>query len=94
MYDPIVLEDFTAFLNANPGIRTYRRATQKQVREWNKERKGKGEKKMEVEKRDGMVLAVEKEVEGWMVRLWCEEFGICCVQKEGRGRGVGRKGLY
>lgn len=89
MYDAIVLEDFTAFLNSHASVRTYKRATQKQARAWNKERKAKGEPIMKAEKGDGMVLAVEKEVEGWMVRGWCEEHSVCCVQREGKGRGKG-----
>jgi hypothetical protein len=94
MYDPIVLEDFTAFLNMHSTIHTYRKATQKQVKMWNKHLKIKGEEKIEVEDSDGMVLATEKEAEIWMVRGWCEEMSVCCVVREGKGRGGVRKGLY
>jgi hypothetical protein len=94
MYDAIVLEDFTAFLNANPTIRTFRKATQKQIKAWNKDLKTRGEEKMEVEEGDGIVLATEKEVEMWMLRGWCEEMSVCCVERDKRGRGGARKGLY
>lgn len=92
MYDAIVLEDFTAFLNMHSTIRTYRKATQKQIKAWNKDLKSKGEEK--VEEGDGTVLATEKEVEIWMVRAWCEEMSVCCVMRDGRGKGGARKGLY
>ncbi|PVI00394.1 hypothetical protein DM02DRAFT_614386 [Periconia macrospinosa] len=46
MYDPIVLEDLTAFLNSHPQMRTYRRATQKQVKAWNKHLQSIGEEKL------------------------------------------------
>jgi hypothetical protein len=93
MYDPIILEDFTAFLNTHPSIRSYRKATQKQIRSWKKSSKVKGEKIIDKEE-DGMVFATEKEVETWMVRAWCEEMSVCCVFREGRGRGGARKCLY
>ncbi|KAF2678862.1 hypothetical protein K458DRAFT_480656 [Lentithecium fluviatile CBS 122367] len=97
MYDAVVLEDFTAFLNSHPGIRTYRKASQKQIRAWNKELKGKGEEGLKTpagEGKEGMVLATEKEIESWMVRGWCEEMSVCCMAREGRGRGAARKGYY
>lgn len=93
MYDAIVAEDFTAFLNTHDQMRTYKRATQKQVKAWNKELKRKGEQEMKTADGDGMVLAVEKEVEAWMVQKWCEEMSVCCVVKDKKNGGA-RKGLY
>lgn len=94
MYDPIILEDFTAYLNSNTKLRTYKRATQKQIRAYNKELKMKGNAILGVE-RDDQVLAVEKELEVYMVRDWCQEMSICCIHaKESRGRGSARKGFY
>lgn len=90
MYDPIILEDFTAFINTQTTIRTYKRATQKQAKAWNEELKKNGESKLQA----GEVFAVEKELETWMVQKWCEEMSVCCVMKEGRGRGGVRGGLY
>ncbi|KAF1364190.1 hypothetical protein EJ07DRAFT_151493 [Lizonia empirigonia] len=94
MYDPIILEDFTAYLNSNTKLRTYKRATQKQMKAYNKELKMKGNAILGVE-RDDQVLAVEKELEVYMVRDWCQEMSICCIHaKESRGRGSARKGFY
>lgn len=93
MYDAIVAEDFTAFLNTHDHIRTYKRATQKQIKAWNKELKARGEEEMKVGEGEGMVLAVEKEIEAYMVQKWCEETSVCCVFKE-RKNGGARKGLY
>jgi hypothetical protein len=94
MYDPIILEDLTAHLNRNTQIRTYRRATQKQIKAYNAELKMKGNAVLGVEKND-QVLAIEKELEVYMVRDWCQEMSICCIHaKESRGRGSARKGFY
>jgi hypothetical protein len=93
MYDAIVAEDFTAFLNTHDHMRTFKRATQKQIKAWNKHLKTKGAEEMKVDEGEGMVLAVEKEIEAWMVQKWCEEMSVCCVFKE-RKNGGARKGLY
>ncbi|ORY13946.1 hypothetical protein BCR34DRAFT_561293 [Clohesyomyces aquaticus] len=115
LYDPIILEDFTAWVNTQARIRIWRRAAQKQIKAWEKViKKGGGvvERRwgfcggdsggvgLELEAELGDVLAgemikvVEKEVEGWMLQRWCEEMSVCCVQRESRGRGGVRKGLY
>lgn len=94
MYDPIILEDFTVYLNSNTKLRTYKRATQKQIKAYNNELKMKGNAIFGVE-RDDQVLAIEKELEVYMVRDWCEQMSICCIHaKESRGRGSARKGFY
>ncbi|KAJ4368711.1 5'-flap endonuclease [Didymella sp. IMI 355093] len=94
MYDPIILEDFTAYLNSNTKLRTYKRATQKQIKAYNNELKMKGNAILGVEK-DDQVLAIERELEVYMVRDWCEAMSICCIHaKESRGRGSARKGFY
>ncbi|OAG02303.1 uncharacterized protein CC84DRAFT_1262262 [Paraphaeosphaeria sporulosa] len=93
MYDAIVAEDFTAFLNTHDHIHTYKRATQKQIKAWNKELRARREEEMKVVEGEGMVLAVEKEIEAYMVQKWCEEMSVCCVFKE-RKNGGARKGLY
>ncbi|KAF1833846.1 hypothetical protein BDW02DRAFT_630879 [Decorospora gaudefroyi] len=89
MYEPIIIDTFTAYLNAQTSIRTYRKATKIQVKAWQKE-SGKAEE------REGEVWAVEKELEPSMVQTWCESLSVCCIWGEGRGRGKngGRKGLY
>jgi len=94
MYDPIILEDLTAYLNNNTQLRTYKRATQKQIKAYNSNLKMQGNAVLGVE-RDDQVLAIEKELEVYMVRDWCQEMSICCVHaKESRGRGSARKGFY
>lgn len=94
MYDPIILEDLTAYLNNNTQLRTYKRATQKQIKAYNSNLKMQGKAVLGVERED-QVLAIEKELEVYMVRDWCQEMSICCVHaKESRGRGSARKGFY
>ncbi|KAF2996201.1 5'-flap endonuclease [Curvularia kusanoi] len=94
MYDPIILEDFTAYLNTNTKLRTYKRATQKQIKVYNAERKMRGNSILGVERED-QVLAIERDLEVYMVRDWCQEMSICCIHaKESRGRGSARKGFY
>ncbi|KAF1930426.1 uncharacterized protein M421DRAFT_99754 [Didymella exigua CBS 183.55] len=94
MYNPIILEDFTIYLNSNTKLRTYKRATQKQIKAYNKWLKLKGNAILDVEI-DDHVLAIEKELEVYMVRDWCEAMSICCIHaKESRGRGSARKGFY
>lgn len=94
MYDPIVLEDFTAYLNGNTKLRTYKRATQKQIKAFNTALKMKGNAILGLERND-QVMAIEKELEVYMVRDWCQEMSICCIHaKESRGRGSARKGFY
>lgn len=94
MYDPIILEDLTAYLNRNTKLRTFRRATQKQIKAYNQNLKMQGNAVLGVEQ-DDQVLVIEKELEAYMVRDWCQEMSICCIHaKESRGRGTARKGFY
>ncbi|RAR09311.1 hypothetical protein DDE82_001822 [Stemphylium lycopersici] len=80
IYDPIVLEEFTSYLNTNTPIRVYRKATQKQVKAWNQQRRVNGEPDLVVEKGEGGkgdgedVLAVERELETTMVQSWSRYF--------------------
>jgi hypothetical protein len=94
MYDPIVLEDFTAYLNANTSIRAWKRATKIQTKAWNKEMKAIGEEAIGAIEGGGNVLAVEKELEAWQIQAWCESMSVCCIWGEGRGKGGVRKGFY
>lgn len=93
MYDPIVLEDFTVYVNANTAVRSWRRATQKQIKTWNADAKKRGDVGLVVDASGDEVLAVEKEVESWMVKAWCEALSVCCVNRV-RGQGRARKGFY
>ncbi|KAF2708124.1 hypothetical protein K504DRAFT_468499 [Pleomassaria siparia CBS 279.74] len=95
LYDAIVLEDFTAFLNTSTRIRTYKKATQKQTKAWNKKLKKEGRDALPdvVKGDDGAVNVVEKELEDWMVQGWCESMSVCAINKvRGRRSGMG-KGL-
>lgn len=94
MYDPIVLEEFTAYLNANSSIRTWKRATKISIKAWNKEMKAVGREAAFVVEGGDEVLAVEKELEAWQVQGWCESMSVCCIWGEGRGKGGVRKGFY
>jgi hypothetical protein len=95
MYDPIVLEDFTTYLNAATPIRNYKRATQKQIKAWNKAQKAKGDDEV-LGPLEGSeeVMVIEKELEMVHVKGWCESLSVCCITKEGRGKSGVRKGLY
>ncbi|KAH7120869.1 hypothetical protein B0J11DRAFT_532811 [Dendryphion nanum] len=94
MYDPIPLEEFTAYINSSTSVRSWKRATQKQIKAFNKERKSKSEMVLSVEDENDEVLAIEKDLETWMVQGWCQEMSICCVNLEGKGKPSARKGLY
>jgi hypothetical protein len=97
MYTPIILEDFTKYLNtvSSPSICVFKKATLKQVKSWNSHLKYNGQELLAVEKgEEEELLAVEKELETSNVQAWCESLSICCVYGEGRGKGGARKGLY
>ncbi|KAF2110886.1 hypothetical protein BDV96DRAFT_603499 [Lophiotrema nucula] len=85
MYDPVVLEDFTAYLNSSTSIRTWKRATQKQIKSWNKHLKGIGENALEVEggqDESEEVLVVKKELEAYMRASPCNTHGIASYADE------------
>jgi hypothetical protein len=95
MYDPIVLEEFTGYLNTNTNIRTWRRATKIQTKAWNKQLKTIGAEEVFVFDGADEILAVKKELETWQVQAWCESMSVCCIwSKEGRGKSGVRKGFY
>lgn len=95
MYDPIVLEDLTAYLNTCTSIHLYKRATQKQIKAWNKfEKEAKKDVGGSTKTKQGTggnnvllsmegnlqdVLAVERELEATMVRDWCESLSVCAI---------------
>lgn len=94
MYDPIVLEEFTAYLNTHTTIRAFKKATQKQIKAWNANLKLKGEAIMSVSMSGEEILAIEKELEAYMVQGWCESMSVCCIWGEGKGKSGVRKGFY
>jgi len=80
LYDPIVLEDLTAWLNTQ-GVRL-EVSVPRPV-------KGKGKKKAgEADDAEGVMDLVQEELQPWMVQKWCEEHSICCLWKEGLRGGV------
>ncbi|KAF2469070.1 uncharacterized protein BDR25DRAFT_394477 [Lindgomyces ingoldianus] len=72
LYDPIILEDFTAFLNTQTPIRVYHKASQKQLREWKAVLKARGER---IETRGGLNSFGGCDM-GEMVDDDGEEFGL------------------
>lgn len=93
MYVPIILEDFRTYLNARTRIRTWRRATKNQTKAWNANLKEMGEGALVLV--DGEdVLVVERELEEWQVRAWCESLAVCCILGDSRLKGTARRGFY
>jgi hypothetical protein len=84
LYDPIVLEDLTAWLNAQ-GVRTELERIKPRV-------KTKGRKKKDAPVEVDEWEVVRDEVRAWMVQKWCEENSVCCLWREGLRGGV--KGNY
>ncbi|KAK5132883.1 hypothetical protein LTR08_008403 [Meristemomyces frigidus] len=86
MYDPIVLEDFTAYLLVQ-GLRiTVQRTRRKPAA-----RKGGKKKDADALAAGDVVPEVEtgaEELQAWMVQKWCEEMSVCCLWREGMRGGV------
>ncbi|KAF2216752.1 hypothetical protein CERZMDRAFT_92824 [Cercospora zeae-maydis SCOH1-5] len=84
LYDPIVLEDLTAWLN-DRGLRV-------QTRRLKANAKVKGRKKKQDElaiDQDGPTTTedeyelFQEPLKPWMVQKWCEDKSVCCLWKEG-----------
>jgi hypothetical protein len=84
LYDPIVLEDLTGWLNAQ-GVRTELERLKPKV-------KTRGRKKKDAPPEVDEWETVRDEVKAWMVQKWCEENSVCCLWREGLRGGV--KGRY
>jgi hypothetical protein len=84
LYDPVVLEDLTAWLNAH-GVRTELERIKPRV-------KTRGRKKKDAPPEVDEWEVVRDEVKAWMVQKWCEENSVCCLWREGLRGGV--KGNY
>ncbi|GIZ41947.1 hypothetical protein CKM354_000523000 [Cercospora kikuchii] len=89
LYDPIVLEDLTAWLN-DRGLRVKSRKLKLKP-------KAKGRKKKQdqhaLDKDDTTAAEDEYELiqeplKPWMVQKWCEDKSVCCLWKEGLRGGV------
>ncbi|KAM0720361.1 hypothetical protein Q7P37_004497 [Cladosporium fusiforme] len=80
LYDPIVLEDLTAWLNKQ-GLRT-------EVNRLKPKTKTRGRKKKDAPPEVDEWEVVKDELKAWMVQKWCEDQSICCLWKEGLRGGV------
>ncbi|KAK4626818.1 Structure-specific endonuclease subunit slx4 [Fulvia fulva] len=82
LYDPIVLEDFTAWLNEQ-GLRI-------ELQRLKPKTKTKGRKKKDAPlvPDEPEYETVKEELKPWMVQKWCEEKSVCCLWKEGLRGGV------
>jgi hypothetical protein len=80
LYDPIVLEDLTAWLNAQ-GLRT-------EIERLKPKTKTRGRKKKDAPPEVDEWEVVKDELKAWMVQKWCEDNSICCLWKEGLRGGV------
>lgn len=76
LYDPIVLEDLTAWLNVQ-GLRII--VSRHVPTEKGRKKKKAGELLMQMQ---------NEELKAWMVQKWCEEKSICCLWREGLRGGV------
>lgn len=89
LYDPIVLEDLTAWLNAEgvcikstrPKLVKKIKGKGKQKESQAAENEGAGEMEIEME-------VCREELKPWMVQKWCEENSVCCLWKGGLRGGV------
>ncbi|KAI5242294.1 hypothetical protein E4T42_07751 [Aureobasidium subglaciale] len=78
LYDPIVLEHLTLWLNAQ-GVRVEVMVS-----------KAKGKKNASDVAEEAMEM-IKEELQPWMVQKWCEEHSVCCLWKEGLRGGVRQK---
>lgn len=80
LYDPIVLEDLTAWLNGQ-GLQT-------ELTRLKPKTKTRGRKKKDAPPEVDEWEVVRDELKAWMVQKWCEDQSICCLWKEGLRGGV------
>lgn len=80
LYDPIVLEDLTAWLNEQ-GLRT-------EVERLKVKTKTRGRKKKDAPPEVDEWETIRDELKPWMVQKWCEDNSICCLWKEGDRKSV------
>jgi hypothetical protein len=80
LYDPIVLEDLTAWLNQQ-GLRF-------EIERLKPKTKTRGRKKKDAPPEVDEWEVIKYELKAWMVQKWCEDNSICCLWKEGLRGGV------
>lgn len=87
LYDPIVLEDLTKWLN-DQGVRI----ELQQVKAVPKTKGRKKKANVEAEPPPAVEYeTVQHELMPWMVQKWCEEKSVCCLWREGLRGGVRTK---
>lgn len=104
LYDPIVLEDLTAWLNGE-GVRVEVACAVKvaPAKKGRKRKNGDGDVDADVardtngtaegtdgrgEGKEVQMEIVQEELRPWMVQKWCEVHSVCCLWKEGLRGGV------
>ncbi|KJX97325.1 hypothetical protein TI39_contig508g00003 [Zymoseptoria brevis] len=86
LFDPIVLEDFTGWLNGQ-GLRVETRKVKAKAKKKGKKKKGEDHTAEVIDEVVEYELCRE-EIKPWMVQKWCESKSICCLWKEGMRGGV------
>lgn len=81
LYDPIAVEDLTAWLN-DQGLRVELRKAKAK-----KGRKRKADAESHANEADVEWEILEQPLQPWMVQKWCEEKSICCYTIDGGWRG-------
>jgi Slx4 endonuclease len=79
LYDPIVIEDLTAWLNEQ-GLRIPGKPRLNGTESVKSKGKAKSKGKEKGNDKEGEVNM--RPLDPWMVQKWCEENGICCLWKE------------
>ncbi|KAM3424808.1 hypothetical protein BST61_g6789 [Cercospora zeina] len=89
LYDPIVLEDLTAWLN-DRGLRieTRRPKLKPKVKARKRKQDEHALDKEETIPTDDEYDLVQEPLKPWMVQKWCEDKSVCCLWKEGLRGGV------
>ncbi|EME46772.1 hypothetical protein DOTSEDRAFT_52165 [Dothistroma septosporum NZE10] len=82
LYDPIVLEDFTAWLNEQ-GLKIELQRLKAHPKTKSRKKKSASTVADEPE-----FETVKEGLKPWMVQKWCEEKSVCCLWKEGLRGGV------
>lgn len=84
LYDPIVLEDFTEWLNSQGATYT-KPCFGKKAQALRDEQKGKDD---DGDAPDNGIVGTPLPLEAWMTQKWCEANSVCCLWREGLRGGV------
>lgn len=92
LYDPIVLEDLTAWLSAQGvKIETERERVVVKAKKGRKRKNADADQEAVEEQAVAETEIVREELRCWMVQRWCEENSVCCLWREGMRGGVKQK---